>query len=193
MICICNQLIGGDYQSSSGYTPLAVASAASAGLAIEYGAADTASYTSPTCVESVRAMAGGRQIRHALDCITDAESTAICFGALGRAGGRYVCLEEFQEVWRTRRAVRVKVVMGYEILGNRVDLGPSSVYSREVSRMSFEIGQAWGTEMQSLLHKRLVRAHRARELTGDRWEAILEGLSMLQRGEVRGQKLVVRI
>ena len=99
----------------SGYAPIAVCSLASASLAMECGAIGTASYTSPNCLESIKSLAGGALIKHALDCITDAESVAICFGALSRVGGRYACLEDCPESWRTRRAVIVKAVMGFEM------------------------------------------------------------------------------
>lgn len=137
-------------------------------------------------------MAGDKPIRHALDCITDADSAAVCFGAISRAGGRYACLEECMPEWRVRRVVRVKEVMGYEILGDRVDLGPSSTYSREASPMCVEIGRVWVGEMQSLLDRGLVKPHPIREVQG-KWDGIINGLVMLQRGEVRGEKLVVRI
>ena len=90
---------------------------------MKFGAVGTASYTSTTCVETIKSLAGGTPIKHALDCITDAESTAICFSALSRAGGRYACLEDCPDSWRTRRAVKVKVVMGFEMQGHDVDLG----------------------------------------------------------------------
>ncbi|KAK6063440.1 Enoyl reductase LovC 3 [Seiridium cupressi] len=176
----------------SGYTPLAVTSPKSASLGTEYGAAATASYTSANPVESIRSIASGKPIRHALDCITDAYSASICFGALARAGGNYACLEECPDAWRIRKAVRVMEVMGYEILGNRVDLGPSSVYTRDVSKVAFDLGQTWAGELQSLVDKDLVKPHPIREIKG-KLEGIVDGLSMLQRGEVRGQKLVVRI
>ena len=92
-------------------------------LVTKYGAVGTASYTSTNFMETIKSLADGAPIKDALDCITDAESAAICFGALSRAGGRYVCLEDCPESWRTRRAVKVKVVMGFEMQGNDVDLG----------------------------------------------------------------------
>ncbi|RDW74766.1 hypothetical protein BP6252_05908 [Coleophoma cylindrospora] len=174
----------------SGYAPIAVASTTSAPLAIMYGAAATAPYTSPTCAEDIRSLAAA-PIQHALDCITDGESAAICFGALSRAGGRYACLEQFHTAWQTRRAVKVKVVMGPEILGARIELG-DTVYTREPSPENFEIGVVWAREMQSILDAGLVKTHPIREVPG-RWEGIIHGMNMLQKGEVKGEKLVVRI
>ena len=114
----------------SGYSPIAVCSSTSAPLVMMYGAVGTASYTSTNCVKTNKSLTDGAPIKHALDCITDAESAAICFGALSRAGGRYACLEDCPESWRTRRAVKVKVVMCFEMQGNDVDLG-HPVYARK--------------------------------------------------------------
>ncbi|KKY39952.1 putative zinc binding [Diaporthe ampelina] len=176
----------------SGYTPLAVTSPQSSALATQYGAAYTASYLLVDCVGSIRAIAAGKMIRHALDCITDAQSAATCFASLGRAGGSYACLEECPQAWLTRRTVCVKEVMGYEILGQRVYLGPTTTYTREPSQLSFGIGLEWAAEMQELVDKELVRPHPALEV-GGRWDGIIKGLDMLVRGEVKGHKIVVRI
>ena len=177
----------------SGYSPIAVTSTTSAALAIKYGAVGTAAYTSPTCTETIRSLANQKPIRRAMDCITSAESAATCFASMARTGGRYACLEGVDDSVRTRRAVRTKEVMGYEGLGLRIDLGDTP-YSREANRELFDVTVRFTGEMQALLDKNLIRPHPVRRVQGERWwEGILDGLAMLQRGEVRGQKLVVRI
>jgi hypothetical protein len=165
----------------------------SAALAIDYGAVGIAAYNSPKCSMDIKNLANGVPIRHALDCIVDAESSATCFAAIARTGGRYACLEALPEEWRTRQAIRVKVVMGFEGLGATVDLGPTgSIYSRQANEKLFETCARWHDEMQSLMDEDLVKSHPVREVSGG-WQGIIDGLEMLQRGEVRGQKLVVKI
>jgi NADPH:quinone reductase-like Zn-dependent oxidoreductase len=163
----------------SGYCPIAVTSPRSSALAIKYGAAHTAAYTSTTCVATIKSLAHGRPIRQVLDCITDIESVSICFAAMPRTGGRYASLEGLPEAWRTRRAIKTKEVMAYEGLGVRVDLG-DSVYTREANQSLFEITVRWAEEVQSLLDAGLLETHPIREVPGE-WEGI------------RGEKLVVRI
>ncbi|KAI1354756.1 putative alcohol dehydrogenase [Xylaria sp. FL0043] len=178
----------------SGYLPIAVTSPQSAALAVECGASSTCSYTSPKCAESARALAGV-PIRHALDCITSAESVATCFAALARTGGRYACIESLQDNWRTRRAVRVKEVMGYEALGRDFLVGSEAegvTYTRSASSTLAELYARWGTEMQRLLDAGSVKHHPILQIEG-RWDGIIKGLLMLRRGEVRGRKLVIRI
>ncbi|KAI0194232.1 GroES-like protein [Astrocystis sublimbata] len=216
----------------SGYRPIiAVTSKDSAPLAKRYGATDTVSYTSSTCkaaIADIMTNASPRplSLRHVLDCITDPESAAVCFGSLSRAGGRYACLEDFDETWRTRRTVRTEVVMAFELWGSRVilddslgDEGGSSTadnistrethqaeentgelrgksaaasYSRPANPEKLQATIAWAREMQDLIDRDLIDSHPVQEIEG-KWDGIVKGLLMLQRGEVRGCKLVVRI
>ncbi|KAI1169449.1 putative alcohol dehydrogenase [Nemania sp. FL0916] len=176
----------------AGHKPIAVTSESSVGLACAYGAVGSAVYTSPDCVGAIRALSpNGEPIRYALDCITSPESAAVCFAAIGRAGGRYACLEKFKEEWRTRRAVHTKEVMGFEGFGQKVTLGDET-YSREVNTTLKSKTGYWAAEMQASLDAGSIKAHPVRELKG-KWEGVIEGLLMLQKGDVRAQKLVVRI
>ncbi|KAI0097729.1 putative alcohol dehydrogenase [Nemania sp. FL0031] len=198
--------------NSSGHKVIAVTSPQSASLAIEYGASATVSYTSPTCAADVRALAL-EPIRRAFDCITSAESAASCFAAVARTGGRYACVESFQEAWRSRRAVRVKEVMGYEGLGRDTQFEdmvgshlardggggrcsskiPSSpTYTRKANPALAELLHHWASGIQCLLSTGSIRHHPFREVE-DGWNGILKGLCALQKGEVRREKLVIRI
>lgn len=126
-----------------------------------------------------------------MDCITSAESTAFCFSSIARTGGRYACLEGLNPAWNTRRSIRVKEVMGFEGLGIKIDLGPSS-YSRNANPALHEICCTRAKDIQAVLDAGLIKPHPIREVPGQ-WQGIIDGLAMLQRGEVRGQKLVVRV
>ena len=175
----------------SGYAPIAVCSSQSSTLIMKHGAIGTASYTSANCIQKIQAIANGAPIKHAIDCITDAESTAICFSALSRVGGRYACLEDCPESWRTRRAVKVKVVMGFEGEGYDVDLG-HPVYARKANSELHAIASFWAKEMQSLLDEDLITTQRIREVDGQ-FDGIIKALEFVQSGKVKGEKLVVRV
>lgn len=182
--------------------PIAITSPASASLARQYGAANTASYLSASVVEDARRAAtaaaagsasGGAQIRHALDCITNAESHAACMGAIARRGGRYASLEVLDPSWPgARKAVTAGIVMAYEITGDAVDYGAESAYTRPASAESYALGVEAAREMQALIDGERVVPHPVRELKGG-WHGILKGLEMLRGGKVSGEKLVVRI
>lgn len=175
----------------SGYAPIAVCSTNSAARVMEYGAIGTASYLSTTCIDDIKSIAGDSSIRHAIDCITDADSARVCFGVMPRTGGRYACLEDFHESWRTRRVVKVKVVMGYELEAETVDFG-GDAYTREAKPELHAIGERWAQEIQTLLDGGKIRTQPIRELPGE-FEGILEGMRILRAGEAQGQKLVVKI
>lgn len=173
-----------------GYRPIAIASNESASLTSRYGAVGTAAYTSKDCVQSVKEIAG-KPIKRVLDCITDMESTALCFDAMSRTGGKYSCLEECPEIYRTRRIIQVSEVMGFQVLGVDLDLGDST-YSRRGDEKLLEIGMRWARIIQSLMEDQKLNAHPLHELKNG-FQGIIEGLEMLRKGEVKRQKLVVRI
>lgn len=179
--------------SSSGYAPIAVCSARSAPLVTKLGAVGTASYTSPTCSGEIRELAGGVPIKHALDCITDAESAAVCFASLARVGSRYACLEAIPDAWVTRKSVALKVVMGFEGQDRDVDLG-HPVYSRKANPALHRVVARWARELQAVLDEdeSSLVTQPVREVEGG-FEGVIEALEMLQRGEIKGQKLVVAI
>lgn len=155
------------------------------------GAVGTASYTSPTCAQEIKDLAGGVAIKHALDCITDAESCAVCFACLARVGSRYACLEAIPDAWVTRRSVALKVVMGFEGQDRDVDLG-HPVYSRRANPALHAVVARWARELQTVLDEGGLMTQPVREVEG-RFEGVIEALEMLQRGEIKGEKLVVAI
>ncbi|KAH3945414.1 trans-enoyl reductase sthE [Parastagonospora nodorum] len=175
----------------SGYSPIAVCSESSAPLCMSLGAIGTASYTSVTCAEDIKAIAKGSKIKHALDCITDVESMAICLASLSRTGGRYACLEAFPDAWLTRRAIAVKVVMGFEGQNVDVDLG-HPVYTRKANPALHAVAGEWARELQLLLNDGQIKTQPMQEIGGS-FEGVIKALEMLQRGDVKGKKLAIRI
>lgn len=193
----------------AGHRPIAVTSTASAPFALAHGAVGVVAYNavssnSSSPDEEAKRLARGQPIRHALNCITSPESAATCFAAIGRAVGRYACLEGFSPAWRTRRAVRVKEVMGFEGFGHGVELNsPGSpdgegglarndTYSRKANGQLYSQGPFWRDEVQDALDLGHIVPHPVRELEG-KWEGVVIGLDLLQRGEVQRQKLVVAV
>ncbi|PYI00034.1 alcohol dehydrogenase GroES-like domain-containing protein, partial [Aspergillus ellipticus CBS 707.79] len=175
--------------SLAGYDPIATTSAASADLVRSYSATSTVPYTAPDCGSRIKAeMKGG--LRHALDCISSPESVRVCCEALGRAGGRCASLEFCPEEWRTRKAVRVEMVLGYEMFGRGLEL--EGVYKREADLGKLELSVGWCREVQGLVERGVLRSHPVREVEGG-WDGVVRGLEMLRGGEVRGEKLVVRL
>ncbi|KAM4055901.1 zinc-binding dehydrogenase [Hirsutella rhossiliensis] len=172
----------------SGYLPISVCSPKSSELVRRYGAVGTASYLSST-VADIKKLAGGVPIKHVLDCITTPESVSHCFEAISRVGGRYACLEAIPNGCTLRRAVKVKVVMGYEWESFDVEMN-HPVYSRKANPASEALRTTWVKEIQSLLDKREITTKPIREINGG-FEGIIKGLNMIYRGEEGDKKLVV--
>ncbi|KAJ4417397.1 transport protein particle 22 kDa subunit [Gnomoniopsis sp. IMI 355080] len=175
----------------SGYLPIAVCSAKSAPAVMKYGAVGTASYTSSNCAEDVKKLANGLPIKYALDCITDAESVATCFAVLARLGARYAGLEAIPDAWITRKSVKVKIVMGFEGQNYDVDLG-HPLYSRKANPHLHRVAAMWATELQPLLDGSQLTTQKLREIEGG-FEGMIRALEMLHSGEVKGEKLVIRV
>ncbi|KAF3401648.1 Deshydrogenase mokE [Penicillium rolfsii] len=175
--------------SRSGYAVIATTSVASSAMVKTYGAIETIDYASPDCVAQIRRATGG-QLRHVIDCVTTKTTMSICMEAICRVGGRYICLEDFQTDWISRKAVRVSLVVGAEALGQGLTLqGP---YARDPDPCKLEITMQMRCEMQKLIDTAQIHPHPVRELVGG-WDAIRQGLQMLREGSVRGVKLAVKI
>ncbi|KAG5929810.1 putative secondary metabolism biosynthetic enzyme [Claviceps africana] len=175
--------------TSSGYDAIATASSASSTLVKGFGATAVFAYTSPTCGEMVQKATSG-SLKHVIDCITSPDSVACCFTALARAGARYASLDYALPEWRTRKSVKVDMPLAYTFWGTEVKL--RDLYYREADPTKLELAVRWRHEIQMLLDGGQLKCHPVREVPG-RWNGIINGLQMLKAGEVRGQKLVVRI
>ena len=123
-----------------------------------------------------------------LDCITDAESIQLCYNAIGRAGGRYTCLEFCPESLQTRKAVKPDFVLGYEMFGKRVVLGPQ--YSREANPKAHKAAVTWLADMQKLVDEGKIKSHPIRVIPGG-FQGIINGLEILRKGAISGQKMVI--
>lgn len=177
------------FPHSSGYDPIATCSATSSALVKKYGAVTTYPYSSPTVGETIRT-ATKASIRTAIDCITTPESVRCCFTVLSRAGARYASLEHAPNEWRTRKAVKMDMPMTYVVMGREVKL--DGVYHRAADPAKFDLGARWAQEVQKLVDQGRLKSHPVREVPG-KWQGIIQGLDMLKGGQVRGQKLVVRV
>lgn len=171
-----------------GFDPIATCSPRNFSLVKAYGASEAFDYSLPDIGQEIRARTRGR-LRHALDCIADEQSTACCYAALGRPGGRYVCLEAAPSEWRTREAVQAEFVLAFDGLGEAVELGGE--YTRGASAERHKMAEISFRSFPDLIcQENAIRAHPT-EVVGHGFESILKGLDMLQSGNVSGKKLAV--
>ncbi|KAJ0161450.1 Enoyl reductase LovC, partial [Colletotrichum tanaceti] len=137
-----------------GLAPVTTCSASSAARSMKLGAVATFDYRSPTCgADLLSYTAGGLAL--ALDCISDSDSMAICYKALGPAGGRYVALDPFPLRGHTRRSVEPDWVCTYTQFGHDVAWAPPfDLDARDDDRVCAE---AWYLLAQRLLDEGLVQ------------------------------------
>lgn len=122
--------------------------------------------------------------------MTEIKTMQLCYAAMGRAGGKYCCLEMYHQDLCTRRVVKPELVMGMAILGGKVDLDFGYECEADPEKRAF--GVVWYQEIQRLLDDGRLKTHPVRLLEGG-YEAILGGLKKLKNREVSGEKLVVKL
>ncbi|KAI1739510.1 GroES-like protein [Xylaria scruposa] len=172
----------------SGLRPVTTCSPRNFDLAHARGAAAALDYVSPNVVDDIRAFAGSK-LKHAYDCVADMSSAAHCYAAIGRTGGRYVSLEQVpEELLRTRRAVRAKFVLAYEVFGRDVPLSKGYECTADPEKVALAARHL--QVLQGLLDEGALKTHPVQELGGG-FSGVLEGLRLLKSGSVSGKKLVV--
>lgn len=170
----------------SGMDPITTCSPHNFSLVRSRGAAAVFDYSDPDTPAAIKKYTGG-QLKHVLDCISDTQSVEACFGAIARVGGQYVSLELVpDELLAKRRAVRARLVMAFEILGEEVKLPggygkPADPAKRELAVRSFAI-------FQRLLNEGKLMPHPTQSVSGG-LDGIIEGLQLLRSGNISGKKL----
>lgn len=176
--------------SRSGCIPITVCSPKNFGLVESYGAEKVWDYHDPTSVDAIKAYTNNA-LDYALDCFCEGSSMSFCYGALGRAGGRYTTLEPYAEHMHTRRRVKPEYILGPALLGK--DIGWKDPYRIEAKPELRVFGREWFQCAQRLLDRGEIRPHPVR--VGERigFEGILEGVELLKQKAVSGEKLVYYI
>ncbi|KAK4243068.1 alcohol dehydrogenase [Corynascus novoguineensis] len=159
----------------AGYIPIATCSPQNAGLVTAYGAAATFDYHLETCADDIKQYTKSA-LWFALDCIGTAQSAALCYAALGRAGDRYVVLEKYPDsVAALRKVVKPSWAMGPVMFGRELQLGEG--YSQPADPSA-----------QTLMGSGALKHHPMKVVAPDGregWpEAVIRGLGDLRDGNV---------
>nr|A0A411KUQ4.1 RecName: Full=Trans-enoyl reductase ucsL; AltName: Full=UCS1025A pyrrolizidinone biosynthesis cluster protein L [Acremonium sp.]QBC88156.1 UcsL [Acremonium sp.] len=181
----------------AGYTPITTCSPRNFGLVESYGAVAAFDYHSETCATEMKTYTRSSLVA-ALDCLGNTQSAALCYAALGRAGGRYVALEKYPDsVSATRKLVKPSWVMGPVMFGRELQLADG--YSQPADLAARAFACDWYPLAERLVHQERLRAHPVTIAgpsppVGDKWaDAILCGLQELRDGSVSASKLVVPV
>lgn len=170
----------------SGLDPITTCSPHNFALVRSRGAGAVFDYSDPHTPAAIRKHTGGR-LKHVLDCISDAQSVEACWAAMARVGGRYASLELVpDEMLAKRRAVRARLVMAFEILGEEVRL-PGG-YGKPADSAKRELGVRFFAMFQRLLNEGKLVPHPTQRVEGG-LEGIAGGLQLLKSGSLSGKKL----
>ncbi|KAH8819904.1 alcohol dehydrogenase-like protein [Xylogone sp. PMI_703] len=179
----------------AGYIPITTCSPRNASLVRSYGAVATFDYNTPSCADDIRKYTRSA-LGLVLDCISTAQSAVLCYGALGRAGGRYVALERFPDsVAASRRAVKSSWVMGPVMFGRPLQLGDG--YSQPADPTARAFARTWYPLAEELLNAHSLKSHPVRVFESGSeggWPTrVVRGLDDLRDGSISGEKLVVTV
>jgi len=176
----------------SGHIPIATCSPHNFDLVKSYGAVAVFDYHSSTCAADIRAFTGNK-LGFALDGVTTPASIKLCYGAIGRMGGRYTAVEQPPPdlISGMRRVVKMDWVMGLTMTGRPIELGKG--YEFPVMAEHVEFARRWMPLCQRLIETGRLRPHPIRLSEDGGWAAILDGLQLLRAKKVSGEKLVYRI
>ncbi|THW97443.1 putative alcohol dehydrogenase [Aureobasidium pullulans] len=171
-----------------GFKPITTCSPANFNLVKSYGAEEAFDYHSSTCAENIRKYTGNT-LAYAADCVTVPSSTKACIAAIGRAGGRYVALDPYEEDLMTRKVVRPDWILATAVAG-RGSSWPAP-YGREPDMEC----RVWAEEYLASVERLIgsgadqIRSHPLEEREGG-LEGIMSGIEEIRRKQVRGFKLV---
>lgn len=124
--------------------------------------------------------------------MTQADTTQLCYAAMGRAVGRYVSLEPFREAIIQTRALTVERswVMVLTIFGRKVALeGEYGLVARLEDR---RFGAEAFAAVQSLLDRGLIDTHPVKIMPGG-WQGVVRGVDTIRSQALSGHKLVYSV
>ncbi|EPE33745.1 GroES-like protein [Glarea lozoyensis ATCC 20868] len=174
----------------AGLRPIATCSPSNFALVLEFGAEKAFDYRSPECAKEIRAYTRNG-LAYAIDCVSESDSAQLCYGAIGRAGGRYCGVEPVrQAVAATRPTIRASWLMVLTMFGGRVAL--DGEYARDASAADRALSAKIFAVTQKLLDNGRIKSHPVRVLAG-KWAGVIQGIDIIRTGPVSGQKLVVRV
>ncbi|KAI9374538.1 hypothetical protein BJX61DRAFT_540662 [Aspergillus egyptiacus] len=123
-----------------------------------------------------------------LDPMTEAKTQRLYYQSIGRAGGRYIALEMWQDMNHTRPTVEPTFIMGSSIIGNEIPLGNGYGSAADPEKRKF--GIRYYRQIQGLFDSKRLQSHPITVVEGG-WQGVLDGPELLKSRTLSAQKLVV--
>ncbi|KAI9687197.1 MAG: hypothetical protein M1820_010501 [Bogoriella megaspora] len=175
----------------AGLRPITTCSPSNFDLVYRFGAEVAFDYHSPTVAADIRAYTHN-ELAYVLDCVSLAETTQMCYNAMGRAGGRYCSLEPFRAAVTQLRALTIEPawIFALTIFGEKIAM--DGEYGRDAKPEHRELGVRAYEAVQALLDSGLIETHPARIVAGG-WEEVIKGVEIIRQQSISGYKLVYSI
>lgn len=173
-----------------GYHVVTTCSPRNFSLVKKYGADAVFDYRSCTCAADIKAYTRNK-LKRVIDPFGEIATTSLCYEAIGRAGGVYCALEQYQESLCTRQTVRHQLVMGPAILGRGVLL--PEPYGVKADTELHEWSKKFYQSLQTLIDEGRLKPLPIKVLEPSGFDTVLVGLELLKAKQVSGQKLIVRV
>ena len=156
-----------------------------------YGAEKAFDYNSPSCAEDIRAYTKNT-LQYVIDIIAEVKSIRICYGAIGRAGGRYCGFELVPEelVKNMRKTVKADWILGITMSGNKIDIGGG--YGSEANPELRVFGCDLFIRLEAQIHAGRIRPHPIALQRGE-LSGVVTGVERMKRRDVSGEKLVYKL
>lgn len=145
-------------------------------------------YHSPSCGAEIRKYTKDC-IRYIIDPFADVRSTTLCYEAMGRGGGKYCALEQYQQAACTRKRVKAELIMGQAIKGFEVNFPDPYYVPPNKSRHEWSIG--FYQRVQHVIDEGKLRPCPIQLIQPGGFQGILNGRQMVASGGVSGKKLIV--
>ncbi|PGH16797.1 hypothetical protein AJ80_05112 [Polytolypa hystricis UAMH7299] len=172
-----------------GYEILTTCSPRNFDLVKQYGADVVFDYHSPTCAADIKKYTKNA-LKYVIDPFGEVNTLTLCYKAIGRAGGIYCALEQYQESLCTRRTVKHHFIMGPSVSGRGVVL--PEPYGVAPDPELHEWSKEFYRVVQVLVDDGSLKSLPIQRLPG-RFEGILKGLDILKNKQVSGAKLIVSL
>lgn len=175
-----------------GLTVLATCSPKNHEMVKSYGAHFVYDYHPSAAADSIAAIKkqSGNALKMVLDCVSEGSTMEFCYNCIGRTGGRYTRLEPYAEGLHTRPNVKPDWILAPAAVGKPI--GWPAPFARDADPETKDWAKGYFVTVQGLLDRKLLRPHPLQIKDGG-FEAVLEGLEILEKRQLSGQKIVVRL
>ena len=156
-------------------------------MATSSGAVEVLNYQSRTCGADIRKYTND-SLKYVLDCISTVESMKVCYAAIGRRGGKYMCLEAPPaQAKLIRRDITVDWIIMFTMFNQPIRW--QKPFYREAQPEDRRFADSWFEIAQELIDDGAIAPKRYEARSGG-LDGVIEGVDSVRKGKAAKAKLV---